>query len=100
MAEDTPRPDGRLPPARSGTSGWLIGVLVLVGIVVAAFAFGLVDIDQTRTTKLPDVNVSAKGGQTPSFDVDTAKIDVGTKEETIKVPTVDVEPVGDPESSK
>jgi len=31
-----------------------------------------------------------KGGQAPAFDVDTAKVDVGTKETSVDVPKVEV----------
>lgn len=75
-------------PARSSNAGWLIALLVIVALVVAAFALGFIDIDQTKTTKLPDVKVETSGGQAPAFDVDTADVDVGTKTETIEVPTV------------
>ena len=68
--------------------GLVIAVIVLVA-VIAAFAFGLVDIDQTRETRLPEVAV--QGGQAPAFDVDTAKVAVGTRKEQIKVPEVDVD---------
>jgi len=70
--------------------GWLIALLVLVALVIAAFAFGLIDINQTSKGSLPDVNVSAEGGSVPTFDANTANVDVGTKDETIQVPTVDV----------
>ena len=56
-----------------------------------AFAFGLIDIDQNKETKLPTVEVDAKGGQLPTFDVDTADVDVGTTNTTIEVPEVKVE---------
>ena len=76
-------------PARS--SGMRIGLIVAVIAIlaiIAAFAFGLIDINQTRQTKLPEVSV--QGGQAPAFDVDTAKVDVGTKKADITVPKVDV----------
>jgi hypothetical protein len=103
--------DGRVVETRaSRTPAWLIGILFIVLIVVAAFAFGLIDIDQTRQAVAPTVTLESSGGQTPAFDVDTAKVDVGTKTETIQTPTVDVgsktstvevptvsvEPAGDP----
>lgn len=65
-----------------------IAAIVAV-VIIGIFAFGLVDIDQTRETKLPQVEV--QGGQTPKFDVDTADVDVGTKNATIEVPKVDVD---------
>ncbi|KKC25703.1 hypothetical protein WP12_12610 [Sphingomonas sp. SRS2] len=81
----------------------MIVAVIAILAVIAAFAFGLIDINQTKEAKAPDVSVS--GGQAPAFDVDTAKVDVGTKatdvtvpkvevgttEEQIKVPTVDVQ---------
>ena len=82
-------------PARSSNAGWLIAILVIVGLVVAAFALGFIDIDQTKTAKLPDVKVETSGGQAPAFDVDTADINVGTKKETIEVPTVTMEKAED-----
>lgn len=84
--------DGRIVETRkSSTPMWLLAILVIVGIVVAAFALGLVNIDQTKTAQLPDVKVETTGGQAPAFDVETAKIDVGSKQTTIEVPTVSVE---------
>ncbi len=92
MAEYETGPDGRTVEVRrsSNTGGWLIALLIVVGLVVAAFAFGFINIDQTRSAKLPDVSINTSGGQTPKFDVNTAKVDVGTKDESIKVPTVEV----------
>lgn len=66
----------------------IVVAAILVILVIAAFAFGLVDINQTKDAKLPQVAV--QGGQTPAFDVDTAKVAVGTKETNIEVPKVDV----------
>lgn len=75
---------------RTNNMGWLVALLIIVALVVAAFAFGLINIDQTKSAKLPDVKVETSGGQAPAFDVNTAKVDVGTKSETVKVPTVAV----------
>ena len=86
-------PDGRtvVHERRTNNTGWLVALLVVVALVVAAFAFGLIDIDQTREAKVPDVKVEATGGQAPAFDVNTADVDVSTKQESIEVPTVDVD---------
>lgn len=76
-------------PARSnGARVGIIVAIVAVVAIIAAFAFGLIDIDQTKETKLPEIAV--EGGQAPTFDVDTAKVDVGTKSESVTLPTVDV----------
>jgi hypothetical protein len=101
---NTSQEDYREYPARS--SGARVGIIVAVVAVlavIAAFAFGLIDINQTKKASLPEVSVS--GGSAPAFDVDTAKVAVGTKntevtvpkvevgttKETVKVPTVDVQ---------
>lgn len=83
--------DGRVVETRSSTTPvWLILILVVVALIVAAFGFGFVKIDQTKSAKLPDVKVQTSGGQAPAFDVNTATVDVGTKTETVQVPTVSV----------
>lgn len=78
----------RDPPARSGARVGIIVAIIAVLAVIAAFAFGLVDVSQTKETKLPEIAV--QGGQAPAFDVETAKVDVGTKTEQITVPKVEV----------
>jgi hypothetical protein len=78
----------KIAMSSAGRSGLILAV-ILVLAVIAAFAFGLVDINQTKETKLPEVSV--QGGQAPAFDVDTAKVDVGTKNTTIEVPKVKTE---------
>ncbi len=61
---------------------------VIVLAVIAAFAFGLINVNQTKETRLPEVAV--QGGQAPAFDVDTAKVNVGSRETSVDVPTVEV----------
>jgi hypothetical protein len=76
-------------PARSsGARVGLIVAVIAILAIIAAFAFGLIDINQTKTTKMPDVSV--QGGQAPAFDVNTAKVDVGTRSTDVTVPKVDV----------
>ena len=58
--------------------------------VIAAFAFGLIDINQTREGALPDVKVQSSGGAMPAFDVDTAKVNIQTRTEAVNVPQVEV----------
>lgn len=96
MAEYEPRTtaDGRpivveRTERRSGL-GWLVALLIVVALVVAAFAFKLINIDQTASGSLPTVKVDTAGGSLPKFDVDTAKVDVGTKTTDVTTPTVDV----------
>jgi len=66
----------------------VILAIVAVVLIVAACAFGLIDIDQTKETKLPEVAV--QGGQTPAFDVDTAKVKVDSENRDVSVPKVAV----------
>ena len=56
---------------RDGGSILLFVLLAIAALLVAAFAFGLMDVDQTREARLPEVSV--EGGQTPSYDVDTSE---------------------------
>lgn len=68
----------------------VLGSLVLIVVLVfgVAWAFGLVNLNQTRDASLPSVSV--QGGQMPKFDADVAKVNVGTKTESVSVPKVDV----------
>lgn len=78
------------PVRRSGSAGWLVALLIIVALVVAAFAFKLINIDQTASGSLPTVKVDTAGGSLPKFNVDTAKVDVGSKTTDVTTPTVDV----------
>ena len=73
----------------SGARNGLIIAVVAVLAIIAAFAFGLIDVNQTKDTKLPEIK--AEGGQLPAFDADVADVDVGTKNTTVELPKVDVE---------
>jgi hypothetical protein len=42
---------------------------------------------QTQEGELPEVEVEAKGGQLPKYDVDAPDVDVKTEEREIRVPT-------------
>ena len=61
----------------------LILIIAVVAIIVA-IASGFVDINQVRGAKAPEVSatrsgVTAQGGQTPAFDVETGSVMVGSK---------------------
>ena len=47
-------------------------------------------VNKTQEGKLPEVNVSAKGGQLPEYNVQGPTVETGSKNETVKVPTVKV----------
>ena len=63
---------------------------LLLGLGASAIALGGCQAEQTQEGELPDVDVTAEGGQLPEYYVDTADVDVGTREETVTVPDVDV----------
>jgi hypothetical protein len=70
-------------------------LIVIVLAVIAAIATGLLDINQIRGAKAPQVTatqngVVTKGGQTPAFDVQTGSVKIGTKPATVKVPSVEM----------
>jgi len=72
-------------------------LVVVILVVIAAIATGFVDINQIRGTKAPQISttangVTAKGGQTPAFEVETGSVKVGTTNATVKVPKLEVVP--------
>ena len=78
----------------------LILMLAVVALIVLV-ATGLIDINQTRPAEAPSVSVNgngitATGGQTPAFDVETGTVSVGTNQAnvTVPVPTVRVNEAG------
>ena len=71
-------------------------ILAVVAVLIA-IATGFLDISQTRPAKAPDLavngmGVTARGGQTPTFDVETGSVAVGTQPANVAVPTVKVVP--------
>ncbi|MGN6154184.1 MAG: hypothetical protein ACTHN4_00400 [Sphingomicrobium sp.] len=74
----------------------LILILVVIAFIIA-IATGFLHISQTRTAAAPDVSVnrtgvSASGGRTPAFDVETGSVSVGTKQRQVAVPSLQVNP--------
>ena len=74
----------------------LILILAVVAVLIA-IATGFLDISQTRQAKAPQISttgngVTAKGGQTPAFDVETGSVSVGTKQQNVAVPSLKVNP--------
>lgn len=68
-----------------------IGAILAGVALVAAVAFGvyMVDIDQTEEGALPTVSI--EGGNLPEYDADVGDIEVGERDITVTVPTVDIE---------
>ena len=78
----------------------LLVLILAVVAIIALVATGLIDIRQVRGTKAPDVSatsngVTAKGGQTPAFDIETGSVSVGTRDAKVKVPALRVNPASD-----
>lgn len=72
-------------------------LILIIGVValLAAFATGYLDINQTRGARAPAVEASdgairATGGQSPAFDVQTGSVEVGSREANVAVPKVEV----------
>ena len=65
------------------------GLLIIVLIVLAGgIATGFIDLQKTQDGRLPEIAV--KEGALPKYEANVAKVDVGTRNETVAVPTVDV----------
>jgi hypothetical protein len=64
----------------------LVAIVVIVGLL---FATGFWSADVKKNGSLPEVSV--KGGELPSVDLDSKEVVVGTKKTDIKVPKVKTE---------
>lgn len=76
-------------------------IIVAVLAILAAVATGFLDINQVRGAKAPQVStssngVTARGGQAPAFEVETGSVSVGTRNATVKVPDIRVNPAAPP----
>jgi hypothetical protein len=75
----------------------ILFVLIVVVVVLAAgIATGFLNINQIQPAKAPEISatrngVTAKGGRAPAFDVETGSVKVGTKDTTVKVPSLEVQ---------
>lgn len=62
-------------------------------LFIALLSFGLFfgcDVEQTDEGELPEMDVDVEEGELPSYEVNWADIDVGTRTKTVKVPDVRV----------
>lgn len=62
-------------------------ILSILTVPAVALAFAACDVEQTQEGEMPDVDVEE--GQMPEFDVEGPDVDIG--EDTVVVPTVDVD---------
>lgn len=63
-------------------------LVVALGSVLSLSAC---NVEKTEEGKMPDVDVDASTGQLPAYDVETADVDVNTKQAEVAVPDVDVD---------
>ena len=74
----------------------LLIVILAVVALIAAVASGFIDVSQTRQAKAPQVSattngITASGGQSPAFQVETGSVQVGTGTANVTTPTVTIE---------
>ena len=74
----------------------LFVVILAILVILAGIATGFLDINQIRGAQAPQVSatgngVTAKGGQTPAFEVETGSVKVGTQQKTVNVPKLEVQ---------
>ena len=62
---------------------------LLVG--AGCFAIAACDVDQTQEGELPEVEINATEGEMPAYDVQGPEVNVGTENQVVEVPTVDVD---------
>lgn len=77
---------------------FILILVVLAGLIL--LGTGLININQTRPAAVPDVDttqggVTASGGQTPAFDIETGSVAVGTTQRNVSVPSVEIRPALD-----
>ena len=68
-----------------------------VPVVAFALALGACTAEQTQEGELPKVDV--EGGQLPQYDVDPARVEVGSDTQTIVTPDVDIVPADSPSTN-
>lgn len=65
--------------------------IFLLSLVASSFLFVGCDVTQEQPGEAPDVDVQVDEGELPEYDVETPDVEVGTEEEEVTVPDVDVE---------
>ncbi|QUJ77502.1 hypothetical protein KDD17_05795 [Sulfitobacter albidus] len=70
------------------TSATIAGIAAVA--LIAAAGFYMVEFEQTEEGALPDVNISAEGGNLPEYDAEVGDVDLTSEEVTVETPDVDV----------
>jgi hypothetical protein len=65
--------------------------MIKAAALATCFAAAACDVDQTKEGDMPEVDMNVSGGQLPEFNVQGPDVEVGSRNETIQVPTVDVD---------
>lgn len=63
------------------------GVAAVAAVAAAAY---MIDIDQTREARLPDVSINVEEGKLPAYEVNTGSVSVGQETVAVEVPKVEV----------
>ena len=71
----------------------LLLLIIVVVAAILAFASGFLHLNQTRSAEVPSVALTngamvTKGGQSPSFEVETGSVAVGTRQREVTLPKV------------
>ena len=79
---------------------FIVGVLV----IVAGVATGFINVSKIHGGEVPQVTASrngivAKGGEAPSFDVETGSVKVGTAQTSMNMPTLQIQKAGSKSAS-
>jgi hypothetical protein len=65
-------------------------LIKLAAMATLAIAAAGCQVNKTKDGKLPDVQVKTTEGQLPAYNVQGPDVQVGSKNETVKVPTIKV----------
>lgn len=79
-------------------------LIIAVLALIAAIQLGLVSISQTQPATSPTIStdngvIRAEPGQTPEFKVKTGKVELGTREANVDVPSVEVKRADEPDTN-
>jgi hypothetical protein len=89
---DDARPVEPVIVRRRRGGGLLTGLILIIALVVALlFYTGFWSADVTQNGSLPKISVSTQPGTMPQVDLQSKKIVIGSKKESVAVPTVGVQ---------
>ena len=72
--------------------GLLTGLILIIALIVALlFYTGFWSANVTQPGALPKISVNTNPGSLPKVDLESKKIVIGTKKESVAVPTVGVQ---------